>query len=58
MAIGESVGAFLGGTGFLFVSAALDSDAAYWFLAAGVGLAAVLAVAARPRAVGQKRSVG
>jgi len=58
VAIGESVGAFLGGTGFLFVSGALDSDAAYWFLAAGVGLAAVAAVAARPWPVGQRRSVG
>jgi MFS transporter, DHA1 family, multidrug resistance protein len=58
VAVGESVGAFLGGTGFLFVSAALDSDAAYWFGAAAVGLAAVLALAARARAVGQRRSVG
>jgi MFS transporter, DHA1 family, multidrug resistance protein len=58
VAVGESVGAFLGGTGFLFVSGALDSDAAYWFAAAAVGLAAVLALAARPRRVGQNRSVG
>lgn len=58
VAIGESVGAFLGGTGFLFVSDALDSDGAYWFGAAALGLASVLVLAARPRAVGQRRSVG